>query len=348
MFLKIRFPAVRTRLISLIIGIAAVAGTAHASTHDFYKGKTIRMVVGFSPGGGFDTYARAIARHLGRQLPGTPTVIVENMPGAGSLIAANHLYRVAKPDGLTIGHFIGGLFLGQILGRPGTEFDALKFEYIGAPVKDTPICVFTKASGVTNMDQLWAAKTPVKVGGTGPGDPTHDHPRILKAALGLPIQLVAGYKGTADVRVAAEGGEVAGSCGWNWYSVKAIWGKAVDAGDAVVVLQMLPKPHPDLPKVPLAINFAKTDEARQLIQAGIHDMSAIIRPFALSPGTPSDRVRLLREAFMNTIRDPEFVAETRKARLDVDPVGGEEVQTIVARLFKLGPDVVQKLKEILG
>jgi tripartite-type tricarboxylate transporter receptor subunit TctC len=237
--------------------------------------------------------------------------------------------------------------LQQLLGRQGVEFDARKFEYVGAPVKDSPVCVLTKASGVTSMEKLTGAKTPVKLGGTGPGDPTNDHPKFLKAALGLPIQLVSGYKGTADVRLASESGEVAGSCGWNWFSVKAVWAKAVESGAVVVVLQIMPKPHRDLVGVPLAVNFAKTDEARQLIQVGIHDMSALIRPFTLPPGTPKDRVAAVRKAFMDTMKDPEFLADAKKSNLEIDLVAGEELERTVAGLFKLSPPIVAKLKEVL-
>jgi tripartite-type tricarboxylate transporter receptor subunit TctC len=181
---------------------------AAASADDFYKGKTVRIVVGFSAGGGFDTYARAITRHMSKHIPGQPAIVVENMTGAGSLIAANHVYKVAKPDGLTIGHFIGGLFLGQVLGQAGVEFDARKFEFIGAPITDHVVCALTKASGITSVEKWMASKTPVKMGGIAPGTSTPDNAtRILKAALGLPIQLVTGYKGTADVRLAAESGE---------------------------------------------------------------------------------------------------------------------------------------------
>ena len=196
-----------------LLPILALAANAAAAADDFYRGKSVRIVVGFSAGGGFDTYARALARHLGRNIPGNPGVVVENMTGAGSLIAANHVFKVAKPDGLTIGHFIGGLFLGQVLGQPGIEFDARKFEFIGAPVSDHVVCAMTKASGITSIDKWMAAKTPLKMGGIAPGTSTPDNAtRILKAALGLPIQLVSGYKGTADIRLAAEGGEVAGGC----------------------------------------------------------------------------------------------------------------------------------------
>ena len=219
--------------IACIASLALLARTAHAATDDFYEGKTIRIVVGFAAGGGFDTYSRIIARHMGKHIPGKPTIVVENMTGAGSLIAANHVYKAAKPDGLTIGHFIGNLLMGQVLGRTGIEFDARKFEYIGIPVKDKPVCALTKRSGIRSMEEWTAAKTPVKLGGTAPGTTTDDIAKILKAALRLPIQLVAGYRGTADIRLAADSGELAGGC-WGWDSIRATWRKAIEDRKSVV------------------------------------------------------------------------------------------------------------------
>jgi tripartite-type tricarboxylate transporter receptor subunit TctC len=333
-------------LILAIVGLALGAGAAHATTHEFYKGKVIRIVVGFAAGGGFDTYARAIGRHMGRHIPGNPTVIVENMPGAGSLIAANHVYMVAKPDGLTMGHFIGGLFMLQVFGKPGVEFDARKFEYVGVPVKDNPTCVFTRASGITSIEKWLAAKTPVKVGAVAPGSTTDDVPKLLMAAIGVPLQVVSGYKGTSAIRLAAESGEVAGGC-WGWESIRATWRKGIETGEVAVVLQTAPQPAPDIPSVPLAMNFAKTDEARQLIKVGIQDAGAITRPFVVTPGTPQDRVHLLRKAFLDTLKDPEFLTEAQKTKLDVEPMSGEELERTVRGLFKLEPAFVAKLKDIL-
>lgn len=312
----------------------------------FYEGKTIRIVVGFSPGGGFDVYARTLARHLPNHIPGNPTVIVQNMPGAGSLIAANHVYKVAAPDGLTLGHFIGSLFMAQVLERPGIEFDARKFEYIGAPARDTPVCVLTKASGISNVNQWKAASAPVKLGGSSPGNTTDDHPNILKAALGFPIQVVSGYKGTAEIKLAAENGEVAGGC-WTWDSIKALWTKALQSGEVTVILQMMPKPHPDLPKVPLATDYVNTQESRQLIQSGIHDINDLTRPYVMPPGTPKELVQLLRKAVNSVHRDPAFLADAKKANLSLDPVTGEEIEKKVATLFKLSPSLQTRLKEIL-
>ena len=334
--------------LSLIVTLGALLALAPQPVpgqDSFYKGKSIRVVVATSAGGGFDAYTRTITRHLGRHIPGNPSFVIENMPGAGHLIGANHIYKAAKPDGLTIGHFQGGLFLEQLLGRPGIEFESTKYELLGAPVSDNRACAFTKASGITSVDQWLAAKSPVKLGGIGGGAPD-DIARMLAATTALPIQLIAGYKGTSEIRMAAESGELAGGC-WTWDSMRATWTRAIDSGEAVVVLQILPKPHPQLPDVPLATKYAKNDEARQLIQVGIEEPAEYYRPYAMPPGTPKDRVQLLRRAFLQTLKDPEFLADAHKAKLDVEPISGEDLEYRIGKLFKLSPALIVKLKEIL-
>ena len=326
-------------------GFLALLSSAHAAA-PFYEGKTIRVIVGFSAGGGFDTYSRLIARHMGRHIPGNPTLVVENMPGAASLVSANHVYNVAKPDGLTILNFHGNQVVNQVIGKPGIEFDARKFEYIGIPTQDNVACAFYKPSGITTFDNLRNAKTPVKLGGVAPGDTTYNTAKLLIAALKLPIQLVAGYKGTAEVRLAAEAGEVAGGC-WQWESIKSIWRQGLDSGNVAVVLQVNPKVHPELPKVPNANDFAPNDNAKQLLKFGGHDPAAITRPYAVGPGTPKDRVQLLRRAFNETMKDPEFLADAKKSRLDTDPLTGEDIDKIVAQLFKMDASLVKQLKDIL-
>jgi tripartite-type tricarboxylate transporter receptor subunit TctC len=333
------------RLLGVLVLVASFSSGARAADDEYYRGKTVRIIVGLSAGGGFDVYARTMARHMGKHIPGNPTFVVENMPGAGSMISANHVYKVAKPDGLTLGHFVGSLFMQQLLGRPGAEFEATKFEFVGSPIPEKTACALTKASGITSMESWQAAKAPVKLGGTGSG-PIVDVPKILQTALGLPIQLVLGYKGTADIRLAAESGELAGAC-WSWDAIKSTWTKGLESGNVNIVLQALPKPHPDLPKVPLAINYAKSAEARQLIQVGIHDAADIARPFVMPPNTQKEHVRTMRAAFMSTLKDPAFMAEAQKTKLEVDPVTGEQLEKIVAGLFKTSPEILGKLKEVL-
>ncbi|HVO92769.1 MAG TPA: tripartite tricarboxylate transporter substrate-binding protein [Terriglobales bacterium] len=313
---------------------------------NFYSGKTIRIIVGASAGGGYDTYSRTIARHMGKHIPGNPALLVDNMPGAGFLISANYMYKIAKPDGLTIGHFIGGLFLQQLLGKPGVEFDARKFEYMGVPAQDNYMLAVNKSTGFTSIEQWLSSKTIVKLGGVGAGSATDDIPKVLAAAIGLPMQLVSGYKGTADVRLAFDSGEIQGVCN-AWESFKATWPKELSSGDLVLLLGTTAKPHPEQPKLPLAINYAKTEEGKQLIRALVHSVGPTARPYVLPPGTPKDRLEILRKAFMDTMKDPEFLADATKAKLEVNPLDGEELDRNVKDVFKLDPKLIPRAKEIL-
>lgn len=322
------------------------AATPALSQESFFKGKTMRIIVGGPPGGGFDTYARMIARQMPKHIPGNPTIIVDNMPGAGMMIAANHIYKVVKPDGLTIGHFTGSQSISQILNQPGVEFDMRKFEYLGAPIADHFACAFTKASGITSVDKWLASKALVKMGAVGPGNLTDNTIRMLSATTNLPIQIISGYKGTAPIRLAMEAGEIEGSC-WGWDSIRSTWAKALESGEGVVVLQATPKVHPDLPKVPLAINYAKNEEGRQLIDIVIHGGNIVERTFLLPPGVPKERVQLLKQAFAKTMEDREFLAEANKARLGIAAISGDELTRRISAFFKLPEDLKKKIKRIL-
>jgi tripartite-type tricarboxylate transporter receptor subunit TctC len=311
----------------------------------YYQDKTIRILVGSSAGGTFDAYSPMIARHIGKHIPGNPKLIVENVPGAGGIIAANRLYKAVKPDGLTIGNFVGDILMAQLLGRPGVEADFLKFGYIGVPLRDFNACGLTKVSGITSVEKWMAAKIPVKLGSTAPGTSTDNTPRILRALLGLPIQTVTGYKGTAEIRLAAESGEIAGGC-WTWGSMRTTWRKGIQAGDVVVVLQNRPEPHPELPTIPLTIDLAKTREARELVLAS--DPSLVIFTYALPPGSPSERLQILRRGFMETMKDPEFLKDAGQSQLAIDPMAGDELEKTVTRFLGLDPALVTKLKEVLA
>jgi tripartite-type tricarboxylate transporter receptor subunit TctC len=333
--------------VSLIFFFSLVWGTSSLAQEPFYKGKTVRIIVGASAGGGYDTYSRTIARHMGKHIPGNPVLVVENMPGAGFLISANYMYKVAKPDGLTIGHFIGGLFLQELLGKPGIEFNAAKFEYIGVPTQDNYVIgISKKNTGVSTMDQWMSSKTMVKLGGVGAGSATDDIPKVLIATIGLPAQVVSGYKGTADVRLAYDSGEVQGVCN-AWQSFTATWPNELKSGDLAIVLQTTAKSHPELSKVPLAISYAKTDDARNLINPLVHSVGPAARPYVLPPGTPKDRLMTLRKAFMAVMKDPEFLAEANKANLDINPLDGDELAQNVKDIFKLDPKLIPRAKEIM-
>jgi len=330
---------------TVVVGIAFIPHITLAAA-PFYEGKTIRITVGVSAGGGFDLYARILSRHMPKYIPGKPTIIVENVTGAGGLICANQLYKLAEADGLTIGHFNGGLLFGQVLGQPGIEFDARKFGYLGAACKENSVLWVTKESGISNLDQLMASKIPVKLGATGVGSYARSIIGIWKEVSGMPAQIVGPFKGGSDIRLAAEGGEVAGSV-LSWDAMKSTWGKRFETGEATVILQAAPKPLPDLPRVPLGISLAKTDEGRQLIEVGIHLNNTFSRPFVLGPGVPKDRAEILRAAFQKSMKDKEFIDECAKARLGVDPVSGEEIENAVLNSFKTPRVIVMKLKEIM-
>jgi len=320
--------------------------TSGFAQEPYYRGKTVRIIVGGSAGGGYDTYTRTIARHLGKHVPGNPTFVVENMTGAGSLIAANYVYKVAKPDGLTIGHFIGGLILQHVLGKPGIEFDARKFGHLGVPAQDTTTAGISKASGVTGIDNWLSTKTTLKFGGVGPGAATDDIAKIMRATVGVPLQLVTGYKGTADIKLAVNSGELQGVVN-SWESFKSGWAKEIETGAVMIVLQMLPKRHPDLPNVPGILDYVKNEDDRKIVQIGVFDYGAIARPYVFPPNTPKDRVQALRKGLADTYKDKEFLADAKKARLDMAPLTGEEMEKIVDRTYKLDKKLVARLKEIL-
>ncbi len=334
-------------LFALFISAALCCAANSSQAEDFYKAKVIRVIVGGSAGGGFDIYTRAMARHMGKHIPGNPSLIVENMTGAGTLIAAKYLHGSARPDGLAIGMFNGGLILGRAIGMKGIDFDMRELEYLGVPVQDNPVCALRKESGVTNMDQWAAAKTPVKLGGLSPGNSTSDVARIIQTALNLPVQLVEGYKGTNEVRLAADAGEIHGAC-WAWETLKSAWAKAIPAGEVNVVLQVTAKKLPDLPNVPLALDLAKTDEAKLLLRSGAIDPAAITRVYVTTPRIAKDRLQILRNAFASTLTDPDFVAETKRANLDINPLTGEEVKKLVDNLFKLPTTTLTKLTNVLA
>ncbi len=335
----------RALFLNLFLVIVAIAPSSIHAQESFYKGKVIRIIEAYDAGGGYDTYARAIARHLGKHIPGNPTVAVENMTGAGGLIAVNYLYNRAEPDGLTIANWNGSLSLQQYLGQKGIQFDARRFEWLGSPTKPTPICMITKSTGITNLKDWINSKKPVKLGGMTPGTSLSDDARILKTALALPIQLVEGYKGGAAVKMAINQGEVEGACGLAWETQSVTWKEELKSMN--IVLQVGRKPHPELASIPLAGEFAKTDEARQLIKIGIQDISSVGHSYTLPPQVRKDRVDMFRRAFDATMRDSEFLAEAGRSNIIINPTRGEDLEEIVAGFEKLSAGILAQLKEIL-
>ena len=334
------------RIVMVSALVLALVPSLAVGADDFFKGKTIRFVVGFSPGGGFDTYTRFIARHIGKHIPGNPRTVVQNRTGAGSLIAANYIYNKARPDGLTVGNWIGPLVLQHVLGKPGIQFDGRKFNWLGVPSTDDNTCALTTASGINSVDDWLKSKTPVKIGATAPGSTTDDVPNLIKAATNLPMQIVSGYGGTAIIRVAAEKGEVHGGC-WAWQSVKVTWKQGIASGKVKPVLQVGPDKHKDLQNVPVATGLAKDDTGKKLLGVAADVYRAISRPYSLPPGVPADRVKTLQKAFMDVMKDPELIAEADKAGLELNPYDGNWVAAKMNGIYKMDPATVSLLKEVL-
>jgi tripartite-type tricarboxylate transporter receptor subunit TctC len=334
----------RFATILFVVGLMLFASLAFSAP--FYEGKTVRVTVGFSAGGGFDLWARVVGRHLGRNIPGNPTVIVENITGAGGLIHTNQLFKATKPDGLTVGHPAGALLFSQAMGQPGYDFDSQKFIYIGATNKENNVFAFTKKSGITSVDKWRTSPVPVKVGGLVPGNFIDNCDRVMKDVLGFPTQIITGYKGTADIRIATESGELAGGAA-SWDSVKTSWKRPIESGEGIILVQCVPKPLKELPNVPLMINLATTDEQRKLVEVIIHFANDFSRPFVVPPGTPKDRVDILRKAFQDMLKEREFLAEIDKMQLTLDPTNGEDMAAAVRDVAKLDQATRAKLKDIL-
>ena len=332
------FAAMTTAMIMLNL-------VTEARAQDFLRDKTLTFIVGYSPGGTYDQYTRLIARHIGKHVTGNPARIVENMPGAGGIIAANHLYNRVKPDGLTIAAWASPLILQNIMGNDATKFDARKVGWLGIPGPYDTACQFNRESGIAAVDDWFASKRPLKIASIGPGTSLSDVPKLLKEALNLPLEMVEGYKGGAEARLAVESGEVDGLCG-SWQATKVSWRNQIQSGKIRVVLQATLKPHPDLKKVPLAINYAKTDEARTLLRVA-DNVHVYQFPYSTAPGTPPERLKVLQEAFVKTLRDPELVAEAKKADLEVSPIDGPTTGKTFAGLYDLPPPLIAKLKELL-
>ena len=310
-----------------------------------YKDKTVTIVVGYSPGGSFDLYARVLARYIGRYLPGNPTRIVENMTGAGGIIAANHLYNRVKPDGFTIGAWASPLVLQHIMGNEAAQFDGRRFGYLGIPSEYDTVCTFNQQSGIVKMDDWINAKRPQKISTIGPGTSTSDVPKLLKAALNLPMDVIDGYKGGADARLAVESGEVDGYCG-SWGTVETVWRQAYESKKIVPVLQASLKSQAKYKHIPLANSYAKTDEARELLKIA-DDVHGAQFPFSVPPGMEKSRLDLLQRAFMQTLKDPDLLAEAKRSQLDIEPVDGPTITKTLTRLYDLKPATVAKLKDIL-
>jgi tripartite-type tricarboxylate transporter receptor subunit TctC len=327
--------------------VVLVAASARAqSPADFYRGRTVDLYVGYSVGGAYDLYSRVIARHLGQHIPGNPTVLVKNMEGAGSLRLANYLYRVAPKDGSVIGMIGRGTGFDPVLGQQAAQFDGTKFTWLGSGNHEVSVCVsYAGRSGITRFEDLLTKE--MTVGGTGASADTDQFPRVLNGVLGTKMKIVSGYPGGNDVVLAMERGELQGRCGWSWSSVKATHGAWIAEKKLNVLVQLSLQKHPELPDVPLVIDLAKTDEQRQILKL-IFARQVMGRPFLAPPGLAPERTATLRKAFMETMTDPEFLADAEKSQLEVNPVSGEVVQKLVEEVYRTPPEVAKKAAQVLA
>jgi tripartite-type tricarboxylate transporter receptor subunit TctC len=331
-------------LLATVIGLVLLAPT-QSSADDFYKGKTIRFVVGLAPGGGYDLSARTVGRHISKHIPGNPTIVVENMTGAGSLRAANYAYNSAKPDGLFVAIWNSGNVLRQALGDKSVLFDGRKFGWVAAPTKGNPHCSIMAHTGLKSLKDVLATDREIKMGSTSPGSTYDDTPRILNQTIGTKFKVVSGYEGSGPIYVAMRRKEIDGGC-WGWESARTTARALLDGqGDEKLNPFLIHRrePDPEVKDLPLIPEIIKGDDKLSAYRTwvGTYEFQ---RPFTVPPGTPKERLQILRKAFAETMKDPEFVAEAKKSKLEITYVSGEEIDKYVGQIYSITP----KAKELLS
>lgn len=329
----------------LLAASCAQAQDAGSSVAAFYKGKQTTIIVGSSPGGGYDTYARLLARHMGKHIPGNPNIIVQNMPGAGSNVAANYVYNVAPKDGSVIAALQSGVVLEPLLGKTPIKHDPSKSIYLGSANDDIYICIARSDSPVAKFSDAFTKELLMAA---SQSSSTSDYPAVVNTVLDTKFKIITGYPGSREISLAIERGEAQGACGLAWPSISVTQPGWFSTGNVRVILQTHAIGHPDLNKqgVPLAHTFAKTDDERAMLDL-FFSQSRFGRPFVVAPDVPKDRVAALRKAFDASIKDPELRAEAAKARLDVDAVSGEDLQALVAKVYASPPAVIARTKKAI-
>jgi tripartite-type tricarboxylate transporter receptor subunit TctC len=328
-----------------VLALATASAGGAGNVADFYRGRIVNMEIGYSPGGGYDLYARTVARFLGKHIPGNPTIVPKNMEGAGSLRLANWLYSAAPKDGTEIGTIGRGIAFDPLLGNPGAEFDPLKLTWLGSANNEVSVCVSWYTSGITKFEDLYSKpmtdSKPMTVGGTGGGSDTDVFPHVLNGVLGTKMKIVSGYPGGNNISLAMERGEVQGRCGWSWSSVVATHSDWIRQHKINVLAQLSLSKHPDLPNVPLIMDLAKTAEQKQILKV-IFARQVMGRPYLAPPDLPSDRARALQQAFMDTMKDADFLAEAKQEKLEINPVPGAEVEQVLKDAYQTPKAVAAK------
>jgi tripartite-type tricarboxylate transporter receptor subunit TctC len=326
----------------MCLAAALLAPAPAAAQADFYKGKTIDLVISTGVGGGLDANARVVARHLADHIPGNPTIVPRNMPGAGHIRAANFVFSQAPRDGTVIATFIPVFVLAQILDRSkGIQFDPANFNWLASTSSSNTTVYTWHGANVRSVAD--ATKREVLMGGTGVGSYTIIYPTIMNSLIGTRFKLVTGYQSTAEIGLAMERGEIEGRAGNNFNSIKAESAEWLKTGKIVLITQIGLERDPEYPDLPLMTDLAKSDDDRQVLKLFSTDV-VIGRPFVTSPGVPAERVALLRKAFDEMLVDPAYLDDSKKAALDVTPIAGAKIQTLVASLVHTPADIVAKAK----
>jgi len=336
----------RLRNAAMGIGMVAMlmATPAHAdAVEDFYKGKTINVVIGYSVGGGYDLYARHLARHMGKYIPGRPTLVPQNMTGAGSLRAASYIYSAAPKDGTVFGTFARAMAIQPLLSS--APFDGTKFTWLGSVTNDVSTCITWHTSPVKTWSDM--LETPVTLGGEGPGADPDIFALLYKNVFGAKVKLVTGYHGTNDTVLAMERGEVDGLCGLSWSTLQSRHLEWMKSGKINIVVQAAFKKQPELAGVPLITDLVKTPEQGQILKL-ILTSQEMARPFAAPPGIPDDRRAALLAAFERTMKDPEFLEEAKKLNLEVNPVSAHAIDDLLAELYATPKEVLEKAAQAIA
>jgi tripartite-type tricarboxylate transporter receptor subunit TctC len=330
------------------IALAFAASITHAnadSVSNFYTNKTVTILVGYSAGGGYDIYARAIARYLGRHIPGKPTVVVQNMPGAGSLVATNYLYNAALRDGTVLATFARGMAMQPLLDPAKTKFDTSKLTWLGSAANEVSVCATTKRSNILTYEDM--LKTNFNVSGEGGGSDPDTYAAVVRELLGVKLKLVTGYPGAAEMTLAMERGEIDGRCGWSYSALKATRPEWLKDGTLNILLTMGLTRSDLLPNVPSVLEKAKDDRQREIMKL-VFTRQLFARPFAMPPSVPADRAQAMRTAFMDTLRDPEFLEDAKRDGLEISPVQAEVVSKLVEELNATPKDVVEMTRKIVA
>jgi tripartite-type tricarboxylate transporter receptor subunit TctC len=334
----------KTLALATIVVLGVGCPARADSVADFYRNKTVTVTVGYSPGGAYDALARILAKHMPAHLPGNPTMVVKNVPGAGSLVLANQMYNVQPRDGTTFGILARGIAMDPLIGHSATKYDSTKFTWLGSAANETSLCVTYGDSPVKSWED--GLKTQFTVAGNGAGSDPDVFANVLRGFFGLKTKLVSGYPGTAEISIAMERGEVDGRCGWSWTSIKSEKAQWVADKKLYLIVQLALSKAPDLPDVPLVIDLAKTDRQRQIMKL-IFSRQTLGRPFAAPPEVPEDRKAALREAFDKTMKDPAFLDETQRRKIEINPVSGAEVDALMAELYRTPEDILAETRKAM-